>query len=122
MRSAGGIILEDLPDPDKNIREEVWLRNYKWIKSSISAEDRAEKSTSRATLILITGQKDVGRKRIANLLEADLISSGKIVYFMGIGNVIHGIDADIKESDHEISRHEHIRRLAEVAHILLEAG
>jgi bifunctional enzyme CysN/CysC len=120
--SGGGIILEDLPDPDKNIRENVWLRNYKWIKSLISAEDRAEKYNQRAALVLITGQKGVGRKRIANLLEADLISSGKIVYFLGIGNVIHGIDSDIQESDHEINRHEHMRRLAEVAHILLDAG
>ncbi|HMD88299.1 MAG TPA: GTP-binding protein [Anaerolineaceae bacterium] len=120
--SGGGIILEDLPDPDKDIREDVWLRNYKWIKSSISSEDRAEKYNQRATLILITGQKGAGRKRTANLLEADLISNGKFVYFLGIGNVIHGIDADIKEKDHEISRHEHIRRLAEVAHILLDAG
>jgi bifunctional enzyme CysN/CysC len=120
--SGGGIILEDLPDADKDIRENVWLRNYKWIKSLISAEDRAEKYNQRATLVLITGQKGVGRKRIANLLEADLISSGKVVYFLGIGNVIHGIDADIQESDHGINRHEHIRRLAEVAHILLDAG
>jgi bifunctional enzyme CysN/CysC len=73
-------------------------------------------------MVLITGLKGVGRKRIANLLEADLLASGKFVYFLGIGSVIHGIDADIREETHEASREEHMRRLAEVAHILLDAG
>jgi bifunctional enzyme CysN/CysC len=58
----------------------------------------------------------------SDLLEADLIGSGKFVYFLGIGSVIHGIDADIQDETHEASREEHIRRLAEVAHILLDAG
>lgn len=119
---GGGIILDALPDPGLIVRERVMIRNYKWVKSLISPEERAEKYNQRAAMILITGPKGVGRKKIANLLEANLINSGKLVYFLGIGNVIHGIDADIQEETHEASREEHIRRLAEVAHILLDAG
>ena len=36
--------------------------------------------------------------------------------------MIYGVDADIHESDREQHQQEHIRRLAEVAHILLDAG
>jgi bifunctional enzyme CysN/CysC len=53
-------------------------------------------------------------------LEAELFSEGRLVYFLGIGNVLYGVDADIKGRIDQ--RREHLRRLAEVAHILLEAG
>ena len=92
------------------------------IKSLLTAEERAEHYNQRASLVLITGEKGVGRKRIAHQLETTLINSGKLVYHLGIGSVIYGVDADINEKDHELSRQEHIRRLSEVAHILLDAG
>ena len=51
---------------------------------------------------------------------AELFSEGRLVYFLGIGNVLYGVDADIKGRNNQ--RQEHLRRLAEVAHILLDAG
>ncbi len=119
---GGGIVLEDLPDAEKWARDLTLVRNYKWIKSLITAEERAEHYNQHASLVLITGEKGSGRKRIAHQLETNLISIGKLVYHLGIGSVIYGVDADITEKDHEISHQEHIRRLAEVAHILLDAG
>ena len=61
-----------------------------------------------------------GKKEIAKNLEAQLFADGKVVYFLGIGNVIYGVDADIKKNGD--SREEHMRRLAEISHILLDAG
>ncbi len=119
---GGGIILEDLPDSEKWARDITLVRDFKWIKSLITPEERAEHYNQRASLILITGEKGAGRKRIANQLETSLFNSGKKVYYLGIGSLIYGVDADIHESDHEQHQQEHIRRLAEVAHILLDAG
>lgn len=119
---GGGIILEDLPDPEKWARDIAQVRNFKWIKSLIGAEERAEKYNQHASLILITGEKGSGRKRTANLLETTLFNSGKMVYYLGIGSVIYGVDGDIQEQDREANHQEHIRRLAEVAHILLDVG
>jgi bifunctional enzyme CysN/CysC len=117
---GGGIVREALEDRQKWVRDKVFLRNYKWEKSMISLEARAEKYNQKPSLILITGKKHAGKKPIAKGLENRLFSDGKIVYFIGIGNVLYGIDADIKTSgDH---REEHIRRLAEMANILLDAG
>ena len=42
------------------------------------------------------------------------------MYFLGIGSVLYGVDADIDHTTE--NRHEHLRRLAEVANILLDAG
>jgi bifunctional enzyme CysN/CysC len=117
---GGGIVREALEDKQTWVRDKVFLRNYKWEKSMISLEARAEKYNQKPSLIVLTGKKDIGKKPIAKGLEGRLFSDGKIVYFLGIGNVLYGIDADIKTSgDH---REEHIRRLAEMANILLDAG
>jgi bifunctional enzyme CysN/CysC len=117
---GGGIIRKDLEDSQSWVRDKVLLRDIKWEQSMIPEEQRVEKFRQKATLILITGEKDSGKKPIAKRLEAELFADGKMVYFLGIGNVLYGVDADIQGKDDY--RQEHLRRLAEVAHLLLEAG
>lgn len=117
---GGGIILEDLEDEQAWVRDKLFLRDYKWEKSSMSWEERAERYNQKATLILVTGEKDSGKKPFAKSLETRLFNEGKLVYFLGIGNVLYGLDADIKSAKN--NRQEHLRRLAEVAHIMLDAG
>lgn len=119
--AGGGIIQEALADEQSKLREQVILRNYKWEKSIITPEARAEKYNQRATLVLITGRSNAGKKAIAKALEKRLFDDGKLVYFLGIGNVLYGVDADIKGKLPN-EREEHLRRLAEVAHIMLDAG
>ena len=43
-----------------------------------------------------------------------------MVYFLGIGNVLYGVDADIERKQE--NRLEHMRRLGEVANLMLDAG
>lgn len=119
--SGGGIIQEALEDKQSWVREKVLLRNYKWEKSIITQEERAEKHNQKPTLILITGQEDVGKKPIAKALEKRLFIDGKIVYFLGIGNLLYGVDADIKATTNN-HKEEHLRRLAEVSNIMLDSG
>jgi bifunctional enzyme CysN/CysC len=118
--AGGGIILESLPDAQAWIRDNVFIRNYKWETSRIAGEERAERYNQRASLIIITGQRDVGKKPIAKALERMLFDLGKIVYFLGIGNILYGVDADIKTKLPD--NREHLRRLAEVANIILDSG
>ncbi|MBN2544686.1 MAG: GTP-binding protein [Spirochaetes bacterium] len=120
--SGGGIITEALEDKQSWVRDKILLRNYKWEISEITNDERAEKYNQKATLILITGKKDVGKKNLAKALEYQLFKDGKIVYFLGIGNVLYGIDADIKGMMNNKENVEHLRRLAEVSNILLDAG
>lgn len=118
--SGGGLVREGLPDQQAWVRDNVLLRNYKWEPSLIPADRRAARFAQRPTLLLITGPKESDRKRLARTLETHLFEEGRIVYFLGIGNVLYGVDADIARSRE--NRREHIRRLAEVANLMLDAG
>jgi bifunctional enzyme CysN/CysC len=117
---GGGIIRESLPDRLTGVRDKVLLRNYKWESSIIPPERRAEKLNQRSVLLLITGEQENDRKSLAKGLESRLFEDGKMVYYLGIGNVLYGVDADIERK--ESNRQEHMRRLAEVANLMLDAG
>jgi bifunctional enzyme CysN/CysC len=117
---GGGIVREALPDRQSSVRDRVLLRNYKWEPSFIQPERRAEKYNQKAALILVTGEDEAERKSVAKGLEGKLFEDGKVVYFLGIGNVLYGVDADIGRKQE--NRLEHMRRLAEVANLMLDAG
>jgi bifunctional enzyme CysN/CysC len=117
---GGGIVREALADRQAAVRDRVLLRNYKWEPSFIQPERRAEKYNQKAALILITGEDETDRKGLAKALEGKLFDDGKVVYFLGIGNVLYGVDADIGRKQE--NRLEHMRRLAEIANLMLDAG
>ncbi|HEX3276128.1 MAG TPA: GTP-binding protein [Gemmatimonadales bacterium] len=117
---GGGIVREALPDRQATVRDRVLLRNYKWEPSIIQAERRAEKYNQKAALILVTGEHENDRKAVAKALEGKLFEDGKVVYFVGIGSVLYGVDADIDRGPE--NRLEHMRRLGEVANLMLDAG
>jgi bifunctional enzyme CysN/CysC len=117
---GGGIIREALEDKQGPLRNKVLRRDYKWEMSRISAQERASRFGQKPALVLITGRKDSGKKPLAKALEEKLHADGYAAYFIGIGNVLYGVDADIQGLSDK--RAEHIRRLGEIAHILLEAG
>jgi bifunctional enzyme CysN/CysC len=117
---GGGIVRAALPDAQASVRDKVLLRNYKWEPSSIPVERRAERYRQRPALVVITGVQGIDRKGLAKDLERRLFESGRTVYFLGIGNVLYGVDADIGRTLE--NRQEHLRRLAEVANLMLDAG
>jgi len=122
---GGGIILEGLADDQSWLRNKVLIRNIKWEKSSLLREERAEHYSQKASLVLVTGTKDSSKKELAKKVEAHLFNQGRFVYYLGIGSVLYGVDADLKTIDSDSraqNRKEHLRRFAEVAHLFLDAG
>lgn len=117
---GGGVIREALPDSQDVAREQVLLREHKWEPSFIAPERRETRFGQRATMLIITGPKETDRKRLAKLLESRLFDEGRLAYFVGMGNVLYGVDADIARNRE--NRREHIRRLAEIANMMLDAG
>ncbi|NLP48608.1 MAG: GTP-binding protein [Clostridiales bacterium] len=120
---AGGGIITDSADDD--LGKNLVRRGIKWVKSGISPQERKAFYKQEAALIVLTGQSATDKKAIAKALESRLLEGGKIAYYLGISNLLYGVDADIKSDDsinnpHE--RREHIRRLGEVANIMLDAG
>ena len=118
--SGGGLVREALEDPQAWVREQVIRRNTKWQRGYVSAEERETRYGQKATLLIITGSNDPLRKQVARDLEARLFNDGQHVYFLGIGSVLYGVDADIRGSHEDHA--EDIRRLAEVSNILLDSG
>jgi bifunctional enzyme CysN/CysC len=116
---GGGLVLESLPDARSRQRENVILRNIKWQKGLVPREQREARFSQKAALVMISGRDDL-RKAAARALEADLYRQGRLVYFLGMGSLLYGVGADIRGTaqNHE----EDIRRLAEVAHLLMDSG
>jgi bifunctional enzyme CysN/CysC len=118
--SGGGIIHDTLPEPAAEVRERVLVRNAKWEPSLIAPERRAGRYGQYPALVLVTGVDEHARKAAAKGLESLLFDEGRAVYYVGIGNVVYGVDADIGRARED--RHEHMRRLGEVANLMLDAG
>lgn len=118
--SGGGIVRDALPDAHAVVQERVQIRDAKWEPSLIAQERRAERYGQRPALVLVTGADEALRKGTAKSLETLLFDEGRAVYYTGIGNVVYGVDADIGRAAED--RQEHIRRLAEVANLMLDAG
>lgn len=119
---GGGIVLEALPDEVSELRDEVERRNQKWIRSNVTMEQRFEKYNQKSALVIITGPKGAGRKRLASLVERQLFEDGKLCYYLGIGSVLYGVNADLKRRDAINNWREHVRRFGELAHLFLDAG
>ena len=126
--AGGGVVTEKLVDQKAWYRDNVFLRNYKWEVSHIPPELRWQRSRHRAGMLLITGPSEVNKKDFAKKIEAQFFEEGKSVYYVGIGNLLYGLDADLKKSAEsstyqaENVRYEHFRRLGEMGHLLLDAG
>jgi bifunctional enzyme CysN/CysC len=119
---GGGIVLEAIEDHETVFLDETLTRERKWIKSNVSMVQRAEKYNQRSTLIIVTGEKGSGRKRLASRLERRLFEDGKYVYYLGIGSVLYGVNADLKRTNPDDNWDEHVRRMAQIAHLFLDAG
>lgn len=119
---GGGIVIESLPDEDEQIRQDVYTRNLKWIPSDVTMAQRAEKYNQRSSIVIITGTKNAGRKTLARKLEQQLFNDGKLVYYLGVGSMLYGINADLKRHDAPGGWREHVRRFAEVSHLFMDAG
>lgn len=70
--------------------------------------------------VLVTVDSPPTRKQLAKDLELRLFELGNDVYHLGIGTVLYGVDADVERED--ANRGEHVRRLAAIANLMLDAG
>jgi bifunctional enzyme CysN/CysC len=119
---GAGVVREALPDAQELIRERVTARDRKWEQSLVTPEERARRHGQRPALVLVTGAPESPRKEVAKALEARLFAEGRLVYYLGFGSVLHGLDADLEGTRGGLHPAELMRRLGEVAHILLDAG
>ncbi|MCG8452192.1 MAG: GTP-binding protein [Spirochaetales bacterium] len=123
--AGGGIIREVIRDKQADYRNRVLDRNLRWDTGNISCEERTAVYGHKPRLVLVGGPEDPRKAAFAKVLEKTLFSQGIKAYYLGVRNVLAGLDADMTVRRDEVypeDREEMIRRLAELAHILLDSG
>lgn len=81
---------------------------------------RANLLRQRPRCIWLTGLPASGKSTIANLLEKRLHAEGKLTYVLDGDNLRRGLSSDLGFSDAD--RVENVRRVAEVARLMVDAG
>jgi len=87
---------------------------------NIVVKDRRKKSGHNSFLLWFTGLSGSGKSTIANLVEQDLHKLNINTYTLDGDNVRKGINNDLTFSPQD--RTENIRRIAEVANLMIDAG
>jgi len=87
---------------------------------SITKELREKINGHKGQVLWLTGLSGSGKSTIANALEKQLYAEGKKTYVLDGDNVRHGLNKDLGFTDKD--RVENIRRVAEVAKLMCDAG
>jgi bifunctional enzyme CysN/CysC len=94
--------------------------NVHWQTLEVTKVARAEMKHQQARCLWFTGLSGSGKSTIANLLEKRLHADGKHTYILDGDNVRHGLNRDLGFTEED--RVENIRRVGEVARLLVDAG
>lgn len=94
--------------------------NIVWQKMKVDKAERARVNEQEPCVLWMTGLSGAGKSTIADLLEQKLQAMGKHTYLLDGDNVRHGLNRDLGFTDRD--RVENIRRVAEVAKLMVDAG
>ncbi|TAM60442.1 MAG: adenylyl-sulfate kinase, partial [Rhodanobacter sp.] len=94
--------------------------NVHWQHVDIDKSVRGASKGQRPLCLWFTGLSGAGKSTIANLVERRLHTLGYHTYLLDGDNVRHGINKDLGFTPED--RVENIRRIAEVAHLMVDAG
>jgi bifunctional enzyme CysN/CysC len=94
--------------------------NIAWQSTLVDRVERATMKGQRPVVLWFTGLSGAGKSTIANQVERRLAASGRHTYMLDGDNVRHGLNKDLGFTDAD--RVENIRRVGEVAKLMVEAG
>ena len=94
--------------------------NVHWQALDVDKASRAAQKDQKPAVLWFTGLSGSGKSTIANLVEKRLSSLGKHTYILDGDNVRHGLNRDLGFTEED--RVENIRRVGEVAKLMVDAG
>jgi bifunctional enzyme CysN/CysC len=94
--------------------------NVHWQAIDVDKAARAQLAGQRPCIVWLTGLSGSGKSTIANLVERKLHVLGRHTYLLDGDNVRHGLNKDLGFTDAD--RVENIRRIGEVAKLMVDAG
>jgi bifunctional enzyme CysN/CysC len=99
----------------------LWhAENVHWQAMEVDRKARSALKQQKAAVVWFTGLSGSGKSTIANRLEKLLHSQGRHTYMLDGDNVRLGLSKDLGFTDED--RVENIRRIAEVAKLMADAG
>ncbi|AXE63375.1 adenylyl-sulfate kinase [Hyphomonas sp. CACIAM 19H1] len=124
-RETGGFILIDRQSNDTvalGLIDFALRRasNIHWQALDISRDALAEQKGQRPAVLWFTGLSGSGKSTIANALQKRLFAYGRHTFILDGDNVRHGLNRDLGFTDAD--RVENIRRVANVARLMSDAG
>ncbi len=94
--------------------------NIHWQAIDVTREARAAMKGQKGRIVWLTGLSGAGKSTIANLVDRRLHALGRHTYLLDGDNVRHGLNRDLGFTEED--RVENIRRVAEVARLMADAG
>jgi len=94
--------------------------NVIWHQHAISKQDRSEQKNHKPCILWFTGLSGSGKSTIAGALEHALNKLNVHTYLLDGDNVRHGLCKDLSFTNQD--RQENIRRVGEVAKLMIDAG
>jgi bifunctional enzyme CysN/CysC len=124
-RNLGGFILIDRMSNDTvglGLIDFALRRasNIHWQAMDVDRDALAEQKGQRPAVLWFTGLSGSGKSTIANALQKRLFALGKHSFSLDGDNVRHGLNRDLGFTDAD--RVENIRRVANVAKLMSDAG
>lgn len=110
MTSACGVI-------EHSLRRST---NVIWQDMDITREIRSKQKGQKPLTIWFTGLSGSGKSTLANEVEKRLVAMGKHTMLLDGDNIRHGLNKNLGFK--EVDRVENIRRIAEVARLMNDAG
>ncbi|MFP1723180.1 adenylyl-sulfate kinase [Lonsdalea quercina] len=94
--------------------------NVVWHSHAVTRADRERRHGHRGAVIWFTGLSGSGKSTLAGALEQALYAAGVSTYLLDGDNVRHALCRDLGFTDDD--RRENIRRVGEVAKLMVDAG
>ena len=114
--AGGGIIFGAVYLTHKQVKSS----NITWSESQVRYQDRVERNGHPGLVVWLTGLSGSGKSTVARALEKELFERQMQTYVLDGDNMRHGLNSNLSFSPED--RVENIRRVAEVAKLMADAG